>query len=99
MTAPSSSSRSQRLADFLSDKCEATKAKYAAELANAEVWAQPLDHWYAESLVHFGLMERRMEMLYTDGGRVRGSRSWFKKAPKCIPMVSIPAQLQTTEAA
>jgi hypothetical protein len=80
---------------FLADKCEGTRAKYAAELANAEEWAQPLDHWYAESLVHFGLLERRVETLFTDGGRVRGSRAWFKKAPKCTTTVSIKGQFQT----
>jgi hypothetical protein len=81
---------------FLADKCEATKEKYAAEMENAsDEWRSPLDHWYAESLVHFGLLERRVETLYADGVRVRGSRAWFKKAPKCTTRVYKSAPFQT----
>ena len=81
---------------FLAGNCEATKAKYAAELehANGE-WQKPLDLWYADSLEFFGLLERKVETLY-EGPHVRGSRQWFRKAGKPTPTVSIPAELQTT---
>lgn len=87
----------ERLDAFLADNCETTKAKYAAELANAESgeWVKPLDFCYAESLVFFGLLERRIETLYA-GRHVRGSRAWFKKVPECTPTVSIQGQVQTT---
>jgi len=71
------------LTSFLADKDEATKAKYAAELANADAgeWRAPLDMWYAESLVYFGELERQIETLYS-GKIVRGSRTWFRKVRK-----------------
>lgn len=85
--------------DFLTTADEATKAKYAAELENAsEAWRKPLDFRYAESLVHFGLLERLVKPLVR-AGRVRGSRAWFRKAAECTPRVSISAQVQTREAA
>ena len=72
-----------KLADFLASNCEATKAKYAAELANASgEWGKPLDFRYAESLVYFGEMERDTEMLYAENGRLLGSRVRFRKAHK-----------------
>lgn len=67
------------LDDFLRDQCEATKAKYAAELENAShAWRKPLDLWYADSLEFFGLLERLVKPLVRNG-RVRGSRVWFRK--------------------
>jgi hypothetical protein len=89
-------SHTASLDDFLRDQCEATKAKYAAELANAcaAEWRSPLDYWCAESLVHFGLLVRRVERIYS-GRHVQGSRSWFMKTPKTTTTVSISAPLQT----
>lgn len=65
---------------FLADKCEATKAMYAAELehANGE-WQKPLNLWYADSLEFFGALERRVTTLYT-GPHVSGSRIEFRRA-------------------
>jgi hypothetical protein len=69
-----------KLDAFLADKCEATKAKYAAEFGHAGMpWRKPLDLWYAESLVFFGLLERLVKPL-TRSGRIVGSRIWFRKA-------------------
>ena len=82
------------LDEFLADQCEATRAKYAAELANAEDWAMPLDYWYAESLVYFGLMERHVETLMR-GQHVAGSRTRFRKVQKTTPTLTISAPLQT----
>lgn len=67
---------------FLADKCEATKAKYVAEFAHSDKWTEPLDHWYAESLVFFGLLELRVEVLYDDSGKhIRGSRTKYRRMP------------------
>src|SRR5690348_10275386 len=78
------SSSTTPLHAFLADQCEATKAKYAAEMENANVeWKPALDFRYAESLVHFGLLERNVETLCTPGGRVRGSLCRFRKVPEC----------------
>ena len=65
---------------FLADQCDATKAKYAAELehANGE-WQKPLDLRYAESLEFFGLLERRVTTLYR-GKRIRGGRIEYRRA-------------------
>jgi hypothetical protein len=68
---------------FLADKCEATKAKYAAEMENSSAaWSKPVDPWYAESLVYFGLLERLVKPV-TRNGRLAGSRMWFRKAQGC----------------
>jgi hypothetical protein len=65
---------------FLAGNCEATKAKYAAELEHAgSAWRRPLDLWYAESLVHFGLLERLVKHLPRPR---RGSRIWFRRPPE-----------------
>lgn len=71
------------LSSFLASQCDATKAKYAAELehANGE-WQKPIDFRYAESLVYFGELERDTEMLYSDSGRLLGSRTRFRKAAR-----------------
>lgn len=85
------------LRDFLRDQCEATKAKYAAELANAdaEEWKPALDMWYADSLVdYFGLLERRIEQLYS-GPHMAGCRVWFRKAPECSPTLYKSPSMQT----
>ena len=68
------------LESFLSDQCDATKAKYAAELEHASAaWRKPLDRWYADSLVFFGRLERLVKPL-TRHGRIVGSRTWFRRA-------------------
>lgn len=75
---------------FLADNCDATKAKYAAELEHAShAWRKPLEWRYAESLVYFGLLERMTRPIR------RGSRTWFRKPAKSTPTVSIPAPIQT----
>jgi hypothetical protein len=89
-----------RLEDFLAGNCEATKAKYAAELDNAGgEWGKALDFRYAESLVYFGMLERHTETLYTESGRVLGSKVTFRKSPKDSPKdsmeLSIPERNQT----
>lgn len=66
------------LVNFLADQDDATKAKYAAELENAAAWSKPLDMWYADSLVYFGLLERNVETLYR-GAHVRGSRTTYRR--------------------
>jgi len=67
---------------FLAGNCEATRAKYSDELANASpAWRKALDERYAESLVHFGMLERMVRHI-TRNGKVRGSRVWFRKPPK-----------------
>ena len=80
-----------RLTEFLNTASDATKAKYAAELDNAGAeFAAPLDNWYAESLVYFGLLERHVEVLYTPSGKhIRGSRTQFRKVPNDSIQLSI----------
>lgn len=71
----------QDLEDFLQDKGEATRAVYDAELGSmdAQEWRRATRYEYAEALVHFGLLEQRVETLYDASGKhVRGSRSWFR---------------------
>lgn len=73
----------QALEDFLQDKGEVTRAAYDGVLTamDAQEWRRaPTDRYeYAEALVFFGLMERRVETLYDASGKhVRGSRSWFR---------------------
>ena len=87
------------LSAFLADKCEATKAKYAAELENAaEEWKPALDFRYAESLVFFGLLERNVEAICTPSGRVRGSLCRFRKARECSTRLYESAYTQTEAA-
>ena len=83
------------LKTFLADRCDATKAKYAAEMehANGE-WQKPLDLWYADSLEFFGLLERKVTTLYR-GAHVRGSRTEFRKRTECSMALSAPAHPQT----
>lgn len=83
------------LNDFLAGQCEATKAKYAAELehANGE-WQKPIDLWYADSLEFFGLLERKVTTLYR-GHHVRGSRTEFRKRVECSMQLSVAANPQT----
>lgn len=70
---------STTLQDFLKYQDDATKEKYASELANAShAWRKPLDLRYADSLVFFGFLERLVKPLQR-GGKVRGSRIWFRK--------------------
>ena len=84
------------LSSFLADQCEATKAKYAAEQQHASgEWQKPLDFRYAESLVYFGELERDTEMLYSESGRLTGSRTRFRKAEKTTTRVKVSEQLQT----
>jgi len=80
---------------FLAGNCDATKAKYAAELANATAaWRKPLDLRYAESLVHFGKLERLYKLI-TRNGKVRGSKVWFRKsAEESAPLIN-QGSLQT----
>lgn len=84
------------LTSFLADKCDATKAKYAAELENAgDEWKPALDMWYADTLAdYFGLLERRVETLYS-GKHVRGSRAWFRKARNCSTQLYESTYIQT----
>jgi hypothetical protein len=80
--------------EFMATADEATKAKYAAELAHAgEPWRKPLDYRYAESLVYFGLLERMTRTFQR--GRTVGSKTWFRKAPKSLLRVSKSAFQQT----
>ena len=82
---------------FLEGNCEATKAKYAAELANAsDEWGKPLDFRYAESLVYFGELERDTEMLYAETGRLLGSRVRFRKARQCSSQLCESSYKQTS---
>lgn len=77
--------------DFLKAADEATKAKYAAEMSNADgdEFKAPIDMWYAETLVHWGLLERHVEVIYTQSGaHVRGSRTKFRKAAGCSTTLS-----------
>jgi len=63
---------------FLADKCDATKAKYAAELENAREWSKPLDYWYAESLVYFGLLKLRV-IEHLQGKIICGSHAEYRQ--------------------
>lgn len=86
---------SKSLVLFLADQDDATKERYAKELANANgEWQKPLDLWYADSLEFFGLLERKVTTLYR-GPHVRGSRTEFRKCQKTTTTVSIPANFQT----
>lgn len=68
------------LAIFLADHDDGTKERYAKELSHANgEWQKPLDLRYAESLVYFGLLERRVTTLYR-GPHVRGSRTEYRRA-------------------
>ena len=63
---------------FLADKCDATKAKYAAELEHSsQAWKKPLDLWYADSLEFFGMLERLVKPLPRGGSRI-----WFRRSTR-----------------
>lgn len=89
----------ESLSVFLADKCDATRARYDAELANAgSGWTKPLDFWYAESLVFFGLLERSVETITSESGRVLGSRCRFRKPPECTSRLCKSEEFQTEAA-
>ena len=78
-----------KLADFLADQCDATKERYAQTLASMGDDFGPAEHFdYAESLVYFGLAERRAIPIMR-GAHVAGSKTWFRKSPKTTATVSI----------
>lgn len=96
-SSPAPGSDTPSLEAFLAGNCEATKAKYAAELEHASAaWRKPLDLRYAESLEFFGLLERLVKPVYRGERRVLcGSRIWFRKAPGCSTVLSAPRFEQT----
>lgn len=68
------------LDEYMIGQCDATKAKYAAELehANSE-WQKPLDLWYADTLVdYFRLLERNIETLL-HGPHPAGCRITYRR--------------------
>lgn len=68
------------LAAFLAGQCDATKAKYAAELEHATgEWQKPLDLWYADSLEFFWMLERKVTQLFS-GPHPCGSRIEYRRA-------------------
>lgn len=80
---------------FLADQDSATKEKYAQELdLLGDEWGRAVEYRYAESLVYFGLAERKVEPIF-QGGHIRGSRAWFRKVQKTTPTLSISDVLQT----
>jgi len=84
-----------KLADFLADQCDATKARYAQTLSSLGDNFGPVEHFdYAESLVYFGMAERRAIPIMR-GKHVAGSKTWFRKTPKYTTTVSISAGSQT----
>ena len=83
------------LQSFLADQDDATKEKYAQELdLLGNEWGRAAEYRYAESLVYFGLAERKVEPIF-QGEHIRGSRAWFRKAQKTTTTVTIPGQVQT----
>lgn len=68
-----------RLEDFLADQDDATKDRYANELANSgSEWGKALEMRYADSLVYFGLLERQVTPIMS-GPHVRGSRTAYRR--------------------
>lgn len=89
----------QALDKFLSNQDDATKAKYASELAHANgEWQKPLDLRYADSLEFFGLLKRKVTTLYR-GPHVRGSRTEFMKAQKSTLTVEYSGLISNRKAA
>lgn len=83
------------LHEFLADQCHATKERYAQTLASMGDAFGPVAHFdYAESLVYFGLAERKAIPILR-GKHIVGSKTWFRKVPKTTPTVSISAASQT----
>ena len=69
----------QTLEQFLADQDEATKARYAETLAEMDgEFRKPTHFEYAESLVYFGRLERKVFPLY-QGPHIRGSRTKFRR--------------------
>ena len=87
--------KQQTLEEFLQDQCDATKEKYAKALASlGDDFGKASDFDYAESLVYFGLAERRV-FLIKSGEHIRGSKTWFRKTPKTTTTLCIQAKVQT----
>ena len=80
---------------FMATADEATKAKYAAELAHhGDEWKKALDYDYADWLSMWGLLDRRIEPLYS-GKHPRGCRIWFRKPPESSLPVAKNGDMQT----
>ena len=78
-------------AEFMATADEATKARYAATLAEMDTteYRSATHFEYAEALTFWGLLERHVERLYT-GKHLRGSRTKHRLAQEVADKVDCP---------